>query len=374
MSDTLLSPRTRLPSNPPGLNLAAAWYVAMPSGKLRSRPLAVELFGEQLVAWRDGSGRPSVMPRFCPHQGASLAIGAVVDGELRCPFHHWRFDSDGACVAVPGVRRIPPTARVRAYPTAEKYGLVWVWYGTPEPLYDVPDFPPLTTSQGDYIGFTYSDDTTGTVRHLLENAIDYYHFLTLHGLVMEDVTFRVLRDQDEARANGAPLAEDKAWFGVHVGGTLLKWNPIRHPVNWVSSFMSTFGKGGRFEILVDGWPGGQRFTTYVNGQEIYKVLMGTTPTSDRKTAQVGWAGVRRTGQWWKTLLYLILFYAQNRGGTAQDVPIYNTTYTNDSAKYVRYDSGVIKFRNYYQAWVQRAQDSRKEGGRRNEPRRNVERS
>ena len=28
---------------------------------------------------------------FCPHMGASLAAGAVEDGEVTCPWHAWRF-------------------------------------------------------------------------------------------------------------------------------------------------------------------------------------------------------------------------------------------------------------------------------------------
>ena len=31
------------------------------------------------------------MDDFCPHMGASLAAGAVEDGEVMCPWHAWRF-------------------------------------------------------------------------------------------------------------------------------------------------------------------------------------------------------------------------------------------------------------------------------------------
>ncbi|OJF12086.1 Rieske-like 2Fe-2S protein [Couchioplanes caeruleus] len=103
-----------------GLNLAASWYVALPSNRLRRTPKAITLFGRRLVAWRDGSGRPSVMARACPHLGASLADGKVVDGTMRCAFHHWRFTGDVVCMAVPGADRIPrgvlqPCGRLLAY-------------------------------------------------------------------------------------------------------------------------------------------------------------------------------------------------------------------------------------------------------------------
>lgn len=346
--------RSGRPATPPGLHLAASWYVAVPSRTLRRSPVALDLFGRELVAWRDGAGRAVVMERFCPHQGASLALGVVNGGTLRCPFHAWRFDGAGSCVSVPGLERIPPTARVRTYPVQERYGFVWVWYGSAEPLHELPDFPPLAADRGDYLGFRYEDVTTGTVRHLLENAVDYHHFLTLHGLGLRDVDFRVLDDRASAAANGAPVVPAEAWFGVRIHGRLPRPNPLRHPYKWLIAVLATFGIGEQFELLVDGWPGGQRFTFSVGGQEVYKVLMGITPTGDRATTQLGWAGVRRTGTSWRTLFYLALFYAQNRAGTAQDVPIYDTTVTDGAATYVRYDNGVMRFRRWYQSWVDRA--------------------
>jgi len=241
------------PSTSYARSLPPAWYIALSSRRLKpGKVLALELFGEKLVAWRTKSGRPVIMPRYCPHQGASLAIGKVIDDELRCPFHHWRFDGAGVCTAIPGAKRIPPTARVSPYPVVERYGYVWVWYGTAAPLYDVPDFPPLTTEKNDYVGFRYRDRTTGTVRHLLENAVDYYHFLTLHGLAMKNIQYKVLKDQNESSSNGLPIECSDAWFGVKVSGELKKGKLFSEPMKWISEFMSTFGQGGKFEILVDG--------------------------------------------------------------------------------------------------------------------------
>jgi len=40
-----------------------------------------------------------------------------------------QFEGSGNCVSIPTQDRIPPNARVRAYPVAEKWGLVWVWMG-----------------------------------------------------------------------------------------------------------------------------------------------------------------------------------------------------------------------------------------------------
>lgn len=344
---------TRLPPNPNGLNLAASWYAALSSHELRSKPRALQLFGRPLVAWRDGIGRPVVMPRFCPHMGASLALGKVSDGLLRCPFHHWGFDGSGTCVAIPGVDRIPTTARRSPYPVIERYGHIWVWYGSPEPMFELPDFPALEDDRRQYVGFRFTDRSRGTARQLLENAVDYFHFMALHGLAMDPVEFRLLKDPAEARDNGRPIADD-AWFGVRVDGDVGSWKLRDDPAKWVYSMVTTFGLGTRFSLLVDGWPGGQRFTTYIDGREISKVLMSVTPVGPYRTHQRGWALARKSDRAGRTLLHSLLFYAQSRGGTRQDIPVYNTTATGRDSTYVRYDSALVKYRRYYQAWVDRA--------------------
>jgi nitrite reductase/ring-hydroxylating ferredoxin subunit len=336
-----------------GINLAASWYIAFPSNDLRTGPKAFELFGKPLVAWRDGAGRPIVMPRHCPHAGASLALGKVVDGCLECPFHHWRFAPSGQCVSIPGLERIPAIARQTRYPVVERYDFVWVWYGSPEPMFALPEFPALDADRDSYLAYRYADATTGTARRVLENAYDYFHFLTLHGLEVSPMRMKLLSDQRDARDNGPPIAAE-AWMGALVEGPMVKLHPLRHPLRSLRSAAGAFGRGDSFGLLVDGWPGGQRFTAYINGQEVHKALLGITPIAENKTIQQGWAVVKRTGSIVRDAIHYLLFYAQNRAGTMQDIPIYNTTRSDGNDIYVKYDLGLLRFREYYQAWVDRA--------------------
>ncbi|GIF42972.1 Rieske 2Fe-2S domain-containing protein [Actinoplanes xinjiangensis] len=337
---------------PSASDLAASWYIAMPSNKLGAKPVPLQLFGREVVAWRDGAGRPSLLPRYCPHQGASLAVGKVVDGTLRCPFHGWRFDNTGACVRIPVSARIPSTARLAPFPTEERYGYVWAWYGGAEPIFPLPDFSALDVDRDQYTGFRFDDSTAGTARQLLENAIDYFHFLTLHGLAMDPLEFRVLHDPEEARDNGSPIHGD-AFFGAWLDGRVQQYPLLKQPSQWLLAKAATYFSGENFQLLVDGWPGGQRYTGYIDGKEVYKVFLAITPVRDGLTRQRGWALVKKSHRRSRTLFDLMLLYGQSRGGTAQDIPIYNHTRAEEGRSYVRYDNGLLKYRKHYQSWVDR---------------------
>ncbi|MCH9668395.1 MAG: Rieske 2Fe-2S domain-containing protein [Actinomycetia bacterium] len=53
----------------------------------------------ELIARRDATGTLRVYDAYCPHQGAHLGFGGVVEGDcLRCPFHGFYFDVDGRCI------------------------------------------------------------------------------------------------------------------------------------------------------------------------------------------------------------------------------------------------------------------------------------
>ena len=55
----------------------------------------VRLLGEDLVLFRDPSGRYGLLHRHCAHRGADLAFARCEDDGLRCPFHGWLYDASG---------------------------------------------------------------------------------------------------------------------------------------------------------------------------------------------------------------------------------------------------------------------------------------
>ena len=103
-------------------------------------------FGRDLVLFRDEEGEAHLLDAFCRHLGAHLGYGGRVDGKgIRCPFHNWHWDGEGRCIDIPYAKRIPPQARIDAWSTVEKNGLVFAWYHTSgeSPAYELPDLPQI---------------------------------------------------------------------------------------------------------------------------------------------------------------------------------------------------------------------------------------
>src|SRR5487761_1358043 len=65
------------------------------------RPYRVRLLGEDLIAFRETSGRVGLLAEHCAHRGASLYYGRNEHGGLRCVYHGWKYDVRGHCVDMP---------------------------------------------------------------------------------------------------------------------------------------------------------------------------------------------------------------------------------------------------------------------------------
>ncbi len=144
---------------------------------------ALFYFDRHLVAWRDEEEHLHVMDAFCPHLGAHLGHGGTVAGcEIQCPFHGWRFDTEGTNVDIPYSTRTNKRARIRTYPTLEVNGKSLVWFHPdPEvgPQWDVPALPEL--EGGEFFGPIRTRHTVmAHAQELGENAVDSAHFRYVH--------------------------------------------------------------------------------------------------------------------------------------------------------------------------------------------------
>jgi nitrite reductase/ring-hydroxylating ferredoxin subunit len=115
------------------------WYpLALSSEVAVGQVVSREFMNGRVIVFRGHDGQASVLSAFCRHLGADLALGRVVENEIRCVYHHWSYNQAGACSKIAAGDPLPPQARLFRFPTAEKYGIIWAFNGT-EPLYEVPE-------------------------------------------------------------------------------------------------------------------------------------------------------------------------------------------------------------------------------------------
>lgn len=141
------------PGTPMGNLFRRFWLPVMLASEIGgpdSDPVRVNALGEQYIAFRDSNGRIGLLDAFCTHRRAHLFWGRNEKCGLRCVYHGWKFDVDGNCVDLPSApegERIKEHVGTRAYPTLERGGMIWAYFGPrelmPKPpateVFDAPD-------------------------------------------------------------------------------------------------------------------------------------------------------------------------------------------------------------------------------------------
>lgn len=153
-----------------------------------SPPVRVRLLGEDLVCFRDTSGRVGLIDDKCPHRTASMFFGRNEENGLRCIYHGIKFDVAGNCVDVPCVApgtdegridAIKKQMRITAYPCVERGDTVFAYMG---PAEHQPPFPDLEWTM-------VPADQRYATRHIqecnwlqgVEGGFDAPHLTFLHG-------------------------------------------------------------------------------------------------------------------------------------------------------------------------------------------------
>jgi 5,5'-dehydrodivanillate O-demethylase len=140
----------------------------------------VRVLGEDLVLFRDKSGRTGLIADHCPHRGASLLYGRVEERGISCAYHGWLMDCGGNILETPPERNeaIIRSVRTVAYPTLVAMGMIWGYLG-PDPAPVLPHFDMFNRRDGQYriSEFPRLDANWFTAA---ENAVDSTHLQILH--------------------------------------------------------------------------------------------------------------------------------------------------------------------------------------------------
>lgn len=164
--------------------------------------LSRTILGQPVVLFRTAEQKIAVLLDQCPHKLAPLSMGDCKDGRIRCGYHGLEFDGSGVCTHAPGQKRIPPNARVRVFPSIERYGLVFVWTGDPDNVCEdrIPVIDRFGVPGWNAIADGYQLHETNYL-NIVENLMDpahttFVHKQTIANPLAEDVPVEVAMEDD----------------------------------------------------------------------------------------------------------------------------------------------------------------------------------
>ncbi|TWP38559.1 aromatic ring-hydroxylating dioxygenase subunit alpha [Leekyejoonella antrihumi] len=157
------------------------WYVAAYSAEISHELFARTICGEPLVLYRTTGGDVVALEDRCVHRRYPLSKSHLIDDTIVCGYHGFTYDQCGTCLAAPGQKRIPRTARVPAFTIVEQDSLVWVWIGdndrSDEAL--IPRAPWLDSPE--YTVVRGMEPLQARYELLVDNLLDLSHETYLHG-------------------------------------------------------------------------------------------------------------------------------------------------------------------------------------------------
>lgn len=157
------------------------WYPLLESREVRRKPLGFERLGMKLVFWRSADGALHAQADRCPHLGASLSAGSIVDDHIVCPFHGFCYDGEGRCTHIPSVGKggkIPRGLAVQSFAVREAHGFIWLWLGAPENA--ATPLPWFKQLGGQWHHYTISVDWPVHYTRAIENQLDVAHLPFVH--------------------------------------------------------------------------------------------------------------------------------------------------------------------------------------------------
>ncbi len=202
------------------------WYVAEWSHAVKDKPVKVKMLGQHFVLFRDESGKVNCLSDVCLHRGGALSGGKVNKNCVACPYHGWEYNGQGEVTFIPtrGVDGpISKRARVDAYPTEERYGMIWVFLGDlpEEERYPIPPFVEYGQPGWKEVTSEYTWKAAGA--RVVENGIDMAHASFVHPVFGHPST---------ADQNFIEKEERGDWWGVHTC--------VMHPPQFKDGFIRRF--------------------------------------------------------------------------------------------------------------------------------------
>jgi phenylpropionate dioxygenase-like ring-hydroxylating dioxygenase large terminal subunit len=157
------------------------WYAVLASNEVKKKPIGVTRMGEKLVFWRNQAGNLSCLKDKCAHRFAALSIAKICNDHIQCPFHGLEYDITGKCKLIPANGKntpIPERFFVNYYPTFEKHGMIWIFWGDKlDTMPEVQFFDDIDTT---FSTSLIKDHWNTHYSRAMENQLDVAHLPFVH--------------------------------------------------------------------------------------------------------------------------------------------------------------------------------------------------
>jgi phthalate 4,5-dioxygenase oxygenase subunit len=134
------------PGTPMGQLFRSYWLPVLHTDELPENecpPVRVKILSERLLAFRDTQGKFGLIDEFCAHRGVSLWFGRNEENGLRCPYHGWKYNTDGQCIDVPSEAAesgFCDKIKLKSYPLVQRGPVLWAYMGPPEKQPPLPEW------------------------------------------------------------------------------------------------------------------------------------------------------------------------------------------------------------------------------------------
>jgi 5,5'-dehydrodivanillate O-demethylase oxygenase subunit len=167
------------PQTSAGRYLRRFWQPVFHSADLAvGQATPLRIMSEDYTLYRGSSGRAVLVDARCPHRAAQLSAGWIEGDDLRCFYHGWKFNAEGACIDQPAEdSAFCDKVAIRSYRTREYLGFIFAFLGD-EPAAAFPSYPEFEHS----LGFIETDSYYRACNYFqnLENALDMSHVQFVH--------------------------------------------------------------------------------------------------------------------------------------------------------------------------------------------------
>lgn len=308
-----------------GLPIPFGWFAVAMSGDIAEGEIrTLHYFGTQFVMWRGEDGQVHAVDPYCPHLGAHLGVSSSVEGnDLRCGFHHWRFNGGGGVTDIPYARMVPPKLKrscLPSWPVEETDGVIFVWYHPKRvaPKWDVARLPPPPEGEEWVLAETHEWIVNIHVQEITENGQDHAHFNAVHGV------------------SGPPAGEFQIDGWVRHNRVVAEMPTPRGPMTGIIDVKAT-GPGQSIAEYID-------VTHVAQSQQV-------TPI-DAEHTHIRWQMYHRSGLSEGRMRVTAARMRDLTKQITQDIPIWNAKVYRPNPLLVEGDGPILAYRKQYQRFYQ----------------------